>query len=70
VCEPWRRLTGWQKIELDPGEKPVGKIKLEPLAMSIWSETARNWEWPAGTYRVQAGNSSADLPLQATFVVK
>ena len=67
--EPWKRLAGWQKIELGPGEKRVVKIKLEPLAMSIWSETRKKWERPTGTYRVEAGSSSEDLPLQATFAV-
>lgn len=70
VGEPWKRLAGWQKVELDPGEKRAVKIELEPLAISVWNETAKKWERPAGTYRVEAGSSSADLPLQATFAMK
>lgn len=69
VGEPWKRLGGWQKVELDPGEKRVVKIDLEPLAMSVWNETEKKWERPAGTYRVEAGSSSEDLPLHATFAV-
>jgi beta-glucosidase len=69
VGEPWKRLAGWQKIELRPGEKRQVRIQLEPLAMSVWNETRKKWERPAGTYRVAVGSSSEDLPLQTTFVV-
>lgn len=67
--EPWKRLAGWEKVELTPGESRQLTIPLEPLAMSVWSETAKKWERPTGTYRVKAGSSSEDLPLQTTFSV-
>lgn len=70
VGEPWKRLAGWQKIELDPGERRVVEIKLEPRAMSVWNDPAKKWERPIGTYRVEAGSSSESLPLQAMFAVK
>ena len=68
--EPWRRLAGWQKVELNPGEKRVLKVQLEPLAMSVWNETRKEWERPAGVYRIEAGGSLQDLALHGSFVVK
>jgi len=68
--EPWKRLVGWQKVELAPGEKRVLKIRLERAAMSVWDEAAKKWSQPAGVYRVEAGPSSAELPLKAEFGVK
>lgn len=68
--EPWKRLVGWAKTELEPGEKRVLQIELEPKAMSVWNETAKRWDRPAGEYRVEAGPSSAELPLKAGFVVR
>jgi beta-glucosidase len=68
--EPWKRLVGWQKVELNAGEKRVLKIKLEPKAISVWNESAKKWDRPSGVYRVEAGPSSAELPLKAEFGVR
>lgn len=65
-----KRLVGSQKVELNPGEAKVVNIKLERLAMSIWNEAGKRWDLPSGIYSVEAGSSSADLPLSATFRVK
>lgn len=65
--EPWKRLVGWQKVELDAGETRTLHVKVEPLAMSVWDQAAKKWTRPAGTYRVSAGASSADAALTATF---
>lgn len=69
VGEPWKRLAGWQKVELKPGEKRKLTIALEPLAMSVWNSEVKKWERPSGTYRIEAGSSSDDLPLKATLTV-
>jgi beta-glucosidase len=68
--EPWKRLVGWQKVELDAGEKRELKIRLEPLGMSVWDAAAKTWERPKGVYRVEAGPSSAELPLKGTFAMR
>ena len=68
--EPWKRLAGFQKVELEPGESRVIKLKLEPLTMSIWDESTHKFVRPAGSYKVLAGSSSADLPLTGGFVQK
>jgi len=68
--EPWKRLVGWQKVELDAGESRVVKVKLEQLAMSVWDESAHKFVRPAGGYSVMVGGSSVELPLTGTFAVK
>jgi beta-glucosidase len=68
--EPWKRLAGWQKAELESGEKRTLRIDLEPLVMRVWNEAEKRWERPQGTYSVEAGSSSADLPLEARFTLK
>jgi len=68
--EPWKRLVGWQKVELDAGESRVVTVKLEALAMSVWDEAAHKFVRPGGSYSVMVGGSSAELPLTGTFAVK
>jgi beta-glucosidase len=67
--EPWQRLVGWQKVELDAGESRVVKVRLEAKTMSVWDVAAKKFVRPAGTYQVMAGGSSADLPLKATVAL-
>jgi beta-glucosidase len=67
--ENWARLVGWQKLELAPGESRTLTVPLNQLTMSVWDEAGHKWMRPGGRYRVQAGRSSADLPLEASFTI-
>lgn len=63
--EPPRRLVGWQKIRLNPGESKTVSQAIEPLYLSIFDETKDAWQLVAGEYTFHAGGSSRDLPLSA-----
>ena len=65
--EPWKRLIGWQKVELAPGESRAVTVTTEPLTMSVWDEAAKKFVTPTGRYKVMVGGSSAELPLAAGF---
>lgn len=67
--ENFRRLAGWQKVELKPGESRTVTVPLHPLALSVFDEKNNRWELPRGAYRVFAGGSSADTPLSAEMAV-
>lgn len=64
--EPWKRLIGYRKVELGPGESKTLTMDVDPVYLSIWDVAAKSWKRPAGEYRVMAGGSSEDLPLQTT----
>jgi beta-glucosidase len=68
--EPWKRLVGWKKIELDPNQTIELKVRLEPLALSVWDESAHKFVQPSGSYRIVVGGSSADTPLSGMFTVQ
>jgi len=68
--ESWKRLVGWIKVELDPNESREVKVRLEPLALSVWDETAHKFVQPSGSYRIVVGGSSADTQLSGTFTVQ
>jgi len=65
--EPPKRLVGWQKVELAPGESRVLHVAVDPLYLSIWEVSSKKWSRPPGLYRFMVGGSSADLPLQASI---
>jgi beta-glucosidase len=68
--EPWKRLVGWKKVELDPNQSVEVKIPLQSLALSVWDEGAHKFVRPSGNYTVVVGGSSADTPLSGTFTVQ
>jgi beta-glucosidase len=64
--EPWKRLIAYKKVELAPGESKTVTMDVDPTYESIWDAAAKRWTRPSGEYRVMAGPSSAELPLQTT----
>jgi beta-glucosidase len=65
--EPPRRLVGWSKIALGPGEQEDVTVKVEPQMISVFNPDKNLWEVVPGEYKVWAGGSSRDLPLSATI---
>ncbi len=69
--EPPRRLVGWTKVELEPGEAREVSVMLDPNAashpLSYWSTTTNGWEKANGTYQVYVGASSRDIRLIGTL---
>jgi beta-glucosidase len=63
--EHFRRLAGWQRVDLTAGQQKVVTVALEPLAIAAFDEKRDAWTWPAGKYTVYVGGSSRDLPLRA-----
>ncbi|MES2391139.1 MAG: glycoside hydrolase family 3 C-terminal domain-containing protein [Acidobacteriota bacterium] len=62
--ESWKRLVGWQKVELEAGESRVVKVKLNGLAMAVWDVAGKKFVRPVGKFELMAGGSSAELPLK------
>jgi beta-glucosidase len=65
--EPPKRLVGWQKVVLKPGEAKTVTIAVPPKYISIFDESKNNWVVFPGEYRVFVGGSSRSTPLTATF---
>ena len=68
--EPWKRLIAYKKVELAPGESKTVTMDVDPTYESIWDVAAKRWTRPSGEYKVMAGPSSAELPLETTFSVR
>jgi beta-glucosidase len=65
--ESFHRLAGWARVELKPGELKTVSVTIDPLMLSIYDEQKGAWTLLPGSYRVFAGPSSADTPLERAF---
>jgi beta-glucosidase len=61
--EPSKRLAGWARVKLAPGERRRVSIGPDPYALAVWNTGDNAWQRPAGRYRVHVGASSRILPL-------
>ncbi len=65
--EPFKRLAGWQRIALAPGETKTVTVALDPQVLSVFDEQNDSWSLLPGAYQIFVGPSSAETPLHATL---
>jgi beta-glucosidase len=68
--EPPKRLVGFAKVNLKPGEKKPVTVEVEKKYLSIWDESKNDWSLVPGDYTILVGGSSDKLPLKATVSLK
>lgn len=72
--QPPKRLVGFDKIWLEPGQKTRVTITIDPAAsnhpMSIWDSAADSWVVPTGDFKVYVGNSSDKITMTETIKVR
>jgi beta-glucosidase len=72
--EPPKRLVGFQKVWLKPGEKKKIQLTIDPAAtnhpMSIFDPATQTWKTIDGSYMVLVGNSSANITLSSAITVR
>jgi beta-glucosidase len=68
--EPPKRLVGWTKVYLEPGETKHVTVKLQPERFAYWNVAANDWTVAAGDYKVYVGSSSRDIRLIETLRVE
>ena len=61
--EPPKRLVGFTRVKLDPGEHREVSIAIEPKYLSIFDEAKNGWRLVPGEYTFAVSGSSADLGL-------
>jgi beta-glucosidase len=64
-----KRLVGYQKVTLRPGESRIVSLPLDRAALATWSSAQHRWVVVPGTYRVLVGGSSRDIRTTAQFTV-
>jgi len=66
--EPPKRLVGWQKVSLQPGQQQSVTIEVDENdsshPLSYWDTNSASWLAAPGSYTVYLGNSAAQSSLQ------
>jgi beta-glucosidase len=70
ASEPPKRLVGWSKVKLDPGESQDVSVEVDPKFLSIFNVEQNGWQLIPGEYTFLVGGSSQDLPLKETVNLK
>ncbi len=67
--EPPRKLVGFERVRLAPGQSKVIHFTITPREEWWWGH--KGWTETAGTYRVYVGDASglAELPLRASYTM-
>jgi len=58
---PVLRLVGFQRVELEPGEKRNLSLTADPRLLGRYDEQSGRWEVERGVYRVNLGKSAGEL---------
>ena len=62
--EPPKRLIGWAKVDLAPGESKQVTVPVSRDRLTIFDEASDSWKLAPGEYIIHAGGSSRDLVLE------
>jgi beta-glucosidase len=71
--EPPKRLVGWARVALKPGESREVTVTVDPKYLSIYNEQGdaqQGWRLVPGQYTFLVGGSSEDLPLKQETTLK
>jgi beta-glucosidase len=66
---PRRRLCGWARLTLSPGQTQTAVIDLPDSALALWDVAAARMIVPPGAITIGAGASSEDIRSYATLTV-
>ncbi len=73
VSAPPKKLVGWARVHLEPGERKSVTVTLNTQSaeqpLSFWNADTQSWEVASGDYAVYVGSSSRDTPLTDNFHV-
>ena len=68
--EPPKRLVGWKKVKLGPGETQEVTVSIAARSLAIFDVARNVWEVVPGEYRVFVGGSSRETPLTQSFRIE
>ena len=68
--ESFKRLVGWKRITLSPGESQIVTVAIDPRVLQTFDEASGSWRFAPGEYEVLAGPSSDNTSLTAHLQVR
>ena len=68
--EPPKRLVGWSKVKLNPGESREVTVEVDQQYLSVFNVDQNTWQLIPGDYEFLVGDSSQSLPLKEAVSFK
>lgn len=68
--ESYKRLAGWERVQLNPGESKSVAISLNPAYLSIFDVAANGWKLLPGEYKVAVGTASDEASITGSLEVQ
>jgi beta-glucosidase len=63
-----KRLAGWDKVALQPGESKEVEVTVEPRVLGTFDETARTWRVKQGKYKLMLAQDGAGTGASSVTV--
>lgn len=63
-----KRLAGWDKVELAPGESREVSVTVDPRLLAMYDSRSRSWRVAKGRYKVMLAHSAADVDATSVSV--
>lgn len=70
VIRPEKELKGFEKVELQPGEKRTVHFRLNKRSFAYYNTDIHNWHVESGRFVIMIGKSSRDIVLKTGIYVE
>ena len=70
VPRPVKELKGFARVGLEPGETKHVSVTLDRRSLAYWDVTSHDWKVDPGKFVIYVGDSTANVPLKAEFMVR
>jgi beta-glucosidase len=67
--ESYKRLVGWKRVSLSPGESQTVTVPIDTRVLQTFDEASNRWNFAPGDYEVLVGPSFESTPLSASLTV-
>jgi beta-glucosidase len=68
--ESFRRLAGWKRVTLAPGESQMVTVPIDQRVLQTYDEAKTGWNFATGDYDVLVGGASDNTPLTGSLQVR
>ena len=67
--ESFKRLVGWKRVRLAPGESQTVTAAIDPQVLQTFDDATERWNFAPGDYEILVGGSSDNTPLKGSLSV-